>query len=560
MGKDQYGLYWIYKKTKGCRLPLTIYTLLVLCIPLIQLLFAYFMKLFIDVATGSADVPLLSIGFYSIAAIITGGIVMMINSILVKLIHGKIECNLRAELMNVIFSRRMIDISKQHTGELLTRLTGDVQAVSLCFPTLIDKIVGGAASALFATGVLFFLNWKIAILLLILAPLLMLLMGALTPHIQKASTADLGNDEINRSMMQENLSRIMLIKTYFMQEKTIEKIKSTYQHKLKSGLRLGMWQGFVSFTGTLFGNLMSLVTLGLGAWFVLTGETTVGSLIMIVQLLNYIITPVTNLSAAVSQIGQSAASAGRIGLICQLPAEIEVPPAQPVYAEKLIVKDLCFSYDSEKEADAQNNLLDHVNLSFSKGEVTGIIGKSGSGKSTLLKLLIGLYTPKTGSVTLQYDTGFVSGEQIMPHTAYVPSDDYLFSGKISDNIIMSEEIPRYQEMQMAAYDANIAQFIKTLPQGYDTLLGESGGTLSSGQAQRIAIARAIYKKANVIVFDEPTTNLDADSVEKVLSVIKDLAKDKICMIVTHDTSAITACDKIYVLEQGSVKETSPVNR
>lgn len=554
MEKTKYDLKWIYEKTKGCRLQLTIYTLLVLCIPIIQLLFAYFMKLFIDIATGTLDMPLLRIGLCSIAAIIIGGIVMMINSILVKLIYGKTECILRAELMSIIFSRRMIDISKQHTGELLTRLTADIQAVSMCLTTAIESLVEGFASALFATIVLFFLNWKIAIILLVLTPLLMFLMGALTPHIQKMSASDKGNDEINRSMMQENLSRIMLIKTYFMQGKTIEKIKKAYRNKLVSGMKLGLWEGLALFAGALFGNVMSLVTLGLGAYFVLRGETTVGSLIMIVQLLNYIVAPMTKFSVAVAGIGQAVASSGRIGMIYELPAEKEIPMATSVNATQLIVKDVCFSYGGGNEESGQSSLWDNVNMSFSKGEVTGIVGKSGSGKSTLVKIIIGLYAPQTGTVELRCDAGLLSGEQIMPQVAYVPPEDFLFSGNVSDNIIMADEKPQFEKLHTAASDANITQFIQTLSKGFDTPLGESGSLVSSGQAQRIAIARAIYKNTHVIVFDEPTANLDVDSIEKFQSSVKKLAIDNICIIVTHNVSTITDCDKVYVLENGNVSE------
>ena len=124
----------------------------------------------------------------------------------------------------------MIDISKQHTGELLTKLTSDITAVSNCFINIIRSMVGGIASALFATAAMFFLNWKMALIMLVLTPLLMLVMGIFTPFMQKASEKDKKNEEINRSMMQENLSRIMLIKTYFMQDKIRAKIKDKYEN------------------------------------------------------------------------------------------------------------------------------------------------------------------------------------------------------------------------------------------------------------------------------------------------------------------------------------------
>lgn len=554
MSKNKYGFNWIYRKSKGVRLGLAVYAALALCIPAVQLGFAFFMKMFIDIATGASELSLSYAAICSIALVAGGGIVVVINAVLSKWIYGKIECGARTELMGIIFSRCMIDIVRQHTGELLTKLTADVAAISSCFKIIIDNVAAGAVSALLATAALFFLNWKIAAILLVLTPIMMFVTGAFTPRIQKAAMSDKQNDEANRSMMQENLGRIMLVKTYFMQEKVIGKAASLYGNKLKSGMGLGLWEGLAALSGTLFGNMMFLVTLGLGSYFVLTGETTVGSLIAIVQLLNYIINPIMKFPEAIAGMGQAAASASRIGMIYELPAERKLPTASPVDVAELIAKDLSFSYGGENENSEGRSLLDGINMTFSKGEVTAIVGKNGSGKSTLLKLLIGLYTPKAGTIELRHTSGVLTGEEIMPQTAFVPPEDYLFSGSISDNIVMAEPKPQYSELQAAARDANIDKFIETLPNGFDTQMGEGGGTVSSGQAGRIAIARAIYKKAGVIVFDEPTANLDAESIEKFGVAVKRLAKDRICIIATHDSSTMTVCDKIYVLEDGRMRE------
>lgn len=548
MENKKYGLKWIFKKTNKCKLQMIIYAILALCIPIIQLLFAYFMKLFIDIAVGNSNMALLDIVLYSVAAIIAGGIVMMINSVLAKNIYGTNENNLRTELMEIIMSRRMIDISKQHSGELLTRLTADVQSISMCYITIAENIIGGLASSLFAAVTLFFLNWKIAVILIVLTPLMMFLMGALTPQIQKANAADKKYDEINRTVMQENLNKIMLIKTYSMQTKIIEKMKAAYKNKLKSGMILGAWEGFAAFVGTLSGNVMSLVTLGLGSYFVLTGETTVGSLIMIVQLLNYIVTPLSKFPAAVAQIGQAAASSARLEEIYELPQEQINNLLKNVNAETLCAENLSFEYTQA------NNILNNVNLSFSKGLVTGIIGKSGSGKSTLLKLLMGLYTPQNGTVKLKYDLGTLSGNDIITQVAYVPPNDYLFSGTVAENIIMAEENAVQNQIRDAASKANILDFINSMSDGFDTVLGEDGSTVSSGQAQRIAIARAIYKQSKIFIFDEPTANLDEDSIAKFQSAVKKLAEDNICIIVTHDTSTIDICDKVYALSDGITTE------
>jgi len=554
LNKNNYNLGWIFKKTKGTRLQLAIYAFLIIVSAVITISLAYFIKLFIDIATGEIEESLIRVGLIAIGVIAVGGIIAVINSILAQYIFGKTERGLRVELMSVIFSRRMIDISKQHTGELLTKLTVDIQAVSNCFINIMRSMVGGIATAVFAIIAMFMLDWRMALIMIILTPLLMLVMGIFTPFMQKASEKDKRNDEINRSMMQENLSRIMLVKTYFMQPKVVAKIKKLYADKLKSGMKLGMWEGLVMFSGEIIAMAMFMVAIGVGAYFVMNGETTFGNMVAIVQLLNYVVNPVANFAGAIAQIGQAKASSGRIGTLYELPADKQAELVNPVDAVELTAENMTFNYNGTEENAEAGNILENITATFKKGYVTGIVGKSGSGKSTLLKLLIGLYTPHQGKIELKHDSGTLNGEEIMPQIAYVPPVDYLFSETVLENIIMSENEPRMNEIKTAASNANILDFIESLTQGFDTPIGESGGTVSSGQAQRLAIARAIYKKSPVIVFDEPTANLDVESIEKFQSAVKTIAKDKICIIVTHDVSTIGVCDKVYVIEGGGLRE------
>jgi subfamily B ATP-binding cassette protein MsbA len=298
--------------------------------------------------------------------------------------------------------------------------------------------------------------------------------------------------------------------------------------------------------------IINVPFVSIGAYFVLQGETTVGSLIAIVQLLNYIVMPVAGFAGAVSLIGQASASSQRIGMIYELPSDTESEMRRPVDALELVTENISFSYNGSKEN--AEYVLENVNITIKKGNITGLAGKSGSGKSTLLKLLIGLYTPERGKIELKHADGVLSGEEIMPQIAYVPPADYLFSGTVTENIIMSDNEPRVNDMKSAASGANILDFIESLPDGFDTLIGDSGGTVSSGQAQRLAIARAIYKHSPVIVFDEPTANLDTDSIEKFQTAVRHLAKEKICIIVTHDISTINICDKVYIIENKQVRE------
>ena len=550
----KYGLGWIFKQTKGVRPYIAIFTITVLIATSLEVSFAFFLKEFIDIATGESTSSLLNVGLFAGVVLAAAGIFFMLNSVLSKYVYGKTERSLRSKLLNTIFSRRMIDISKQHTGELLTKLTLDSQAVSEITPTIITNMVGGIAAALIAAVSMFLLDWRLALIVVGLTPVLMLAMGLLTPLIEKASAKDKKNDEANRTFMQENLSRIMLIKTYFMQKKTIANVKELYAKKLRSGMKLGMWEGITLFSGMLLGMSMFLVIIGVGSYFVMRGETTFGSLVAIVQLLNYVVNPVARFAETISLISQAKASSERIGTVIDLPADDNMHMSPMTDAKELVAENVSFAYDSEEEDDEESDVvLEEIDAVFPKGIITGLVGKSGSGKSTLLKLIIGLYAPNKGNISLIHDNGSYNGEAIMPHVAYVPPVDYLFSGTVLDNIIMSQDTPDMEEVEKAASDANILDFVESLPQGFNTVIGESGGTVSSGQAQRIAIARAIYKKSSILVFDEPTANLDTDSIEKFQSTIKRLSKDKICIVVTHDESTMTVCDKVYLLEEGQVR-------
>ncbi|MCL2665667.1 MAG: ABC transporter ATP-binding protein/permease, partial [Defluviitaleaceae bacterium] len=389
--KSSYGFKWIAKKTKGMRLCLFLFTVLILIATMIELSMAFFIKLFVDTATGDADAPLLTVGLAALALIAAGSVFFVFASVLSKYIYGTTERRLRADLLDAIFSRRMADISRRHTGDLMTKLTVDVQSVSECFPNILTNMVGGLASAVVATVAMFLLDWRMALIMLIMTPLLMVVMGVLTPPIKKTSEIDKKNEEANRSYMQESLSRIVLVKAYFMHKKIVERVKEIYAPKIKSGMRLGMWEGLAQFLGTIVSMSMFLIALGVGAYFVMHTDTTVGSLIAIVQLLNYVVNPITRFAETVAKVSQSAASADRIGAVLDLPADEGVSRRENVDAKILIAENVSFAY--ETESGETKNVFENVSASFEKGKVTGLAGVSGSGKSTLLKLLVGLFAP-----------------------------------------------------------------------------------------------------------------------------------------------------------------------
>ena len=360
--KSKYDLKWIYRQTKGTRFYLLLLAVSAVFTAVVTVSLAFFLKAFTDIATGVLEQSLLTTGLVATAVIVGGGIFMVTDAVLAQYITGRTERKARMDLMEVILTRRLADISKQHTGELLTKLTVDVLAVSSCFVLIVRKMIGSVIMAVMAVAAMFWLNWKMALIMLLLSPLLMAVTGLLAGPMKKASADDKKNDEVNRSIMQEDLSRIMLIKAYFMQDKAAGKMWDAYGRKLKSGVKVGFFEGTLAFSGSSVSSVMFMVALGIGAYFVMTGETTLGNLIGIIQLLNFVVMPISDFAGAVSLVSQAVASAERIGTIYGLPADKKLVIGKPVEATELIAEHISFAYQNDE--NGADTIFRDINVKF----------------------------------------------------------------------------------------------------------------------------------------------------------------------------------------------------
>ncbi|MCL1994768.1 MAG: ATP-binding cassette domain-containing protein, partial [Defluviitaleaceae bacterium] len=228
-----------------------------------------------------------------------------------------------------------------------------------------------------------------------------------------------------------------------------------------------------------------------------------------------------------------------------MPQANEEPASNIGRLEGLAIENLSFSYDDKE-------VLKGVSLQMKPGDIAGIIGESGSGKSTLTKILMGFYKPSAGNITLKGSRG--TARDFLNYIAYVPSNDFLFSGSISENICMSADVDK-AKMEQAAKAAGIYDFILSLENKFDTFIGEGSNKLSSGQSQRIGIARALYANKPILIFDEPTSNLDSDAIGTLHASIREISRDKICIIVTHDLATRDICSKVYSINDGVITYT-----
>jgi len=521
---------WIFKRIKGAYKHLVLLVFSSVLLSIVNILLALILKGFIDSAVSGTAEKVFRLIVYAVIVVLLEGFSYVLSSYSKKNIQARTEYNLRSEMFSAVIRADYADTEKYSSGELINMFSNDINAVSTCIPEITYNIAGQLLQAVSAGVVLFIISWKMGLILFITIPFLMLLISSISPYIQKANAELKENEDYIISYVQERLRRIPLIKAYRYYEKPMRKFNAMQKDKTKKYTKLGIIEGLVFFSNNIIGSVMFLICLGVGSIFAIKGSYSVGAMITMVQLLNYIILPINTLPPAINSINNSLVSAERISNIINLAQEANALPERNVKIKEIVIDNLGFSYGS-------NKIFTGLSCRFPGNKIVGIIGKSGRGKTTLLKLLLGFYAPDSGNISVvTEDDQTLDIRDVKALISYVPNSDILFSDTIAENIAMSEEA-NLSRLTDVSSQANILGFIESLPGKFETVISEYGGNLSSGQAQRIGIARAIYRESvQVILLDEPTANLDSESVNVLKRELKNLSRDKMCIVVSHDSN------------------------
>ena len=541
------NIRWIWEKLKGYRVHLFVLSILVILSAVCSLLIAYVLKEFVDVATHESQSTIGDTVIFAVLVVIASGAIGIICSVLSARIQTETEKKIKSLIIKKYFRSDLSKIENMHSGEVLTRLTEDVNDVSTLFPNLATKMLGNASVAIFAIISLFLLNVKVALMIVITIPLLISIISLFNFPIGKADENKKAMEDSNRVLMQEYINKVKTIKIFGAQDRFISIFIDNYKRLANKKIVFSAWEGLATFCNKLIGNAMILITLGYGSYLVIQNETSLGSLIAMVQLLNYIINPFSQVSEQISAIAKARVSVDRIVGITNYEEKSEVVRNSDGTDDfkSLIMKNVSFAY-SDKE------ILNNINLEFKKDKVYCIQGDNGIGKSTLLNILAGLYKPNSGDV---YFLG-INNEKISsddnPCISLVPADETLFNGTIRDNITLFNRHTNEEKLAEIVKISNLQSVLDSTKKGYDTLISENGKSVSSGQAQQITICRSLYHNAKILLLDEPTSNLDKDSVAIFRNMLTNLKKDRIVIIVSHDNNILDCCDYIYKIEEGAV--------
>ena len=437
-------------------------------------------------------------------------------------------------------------------GPILSTITDDVETIEDFASGSTTEIAVDGFTIVGMLGLMLWLDWDFALIAVAVAPFLLFFVARVKRAVKLATReVRLAQSDIVATV-QEGLQSIRVVKAYDRSDMQEQRLGSVSRQTVAAALKARRVKSLVSPTVALVVAACSAFVLWRGAGLILSGAMTVGTLTVFLAYLGKFFKPVQDLATMTNAIAAVSVSVERVSAILDTNNIVEeradaVEP-QGVQGE-LRFEDVSFSYDHEKP------VLRNISFTAKPGELIGLVGHTGSGKSTIVSLIPRFYDPTCGSVKIDgVDLRDYRLQGIRNHIGFVLQDTVLFAGTIRDNILFGRPDASEEEVIQAAKLANAHEFIVAMPHGYDSPVGERGLTLSGGQRQRIGIARALIRDNPILLLDEPTAALDAESEQAVMEALKRLMANRTVITIAHRLSTIREADKIIVLRDGEIAE------
>lgn len=467
---------------------------------------------------------------------------------------ARIEVTLRQYILRATMKKDYSDVIKLHTADIQNRMTSDVTVISDGFTTIIPNLLHFIVKLACAFGYLVYIDKAFALVFLLGGICVFFFTQIFRKLIKRLHKKVQETEGTVRAFIQEILTSLLVIKSFCVEDKVNERadelMEINYKAKMKRRLVSIIANGGIHFVF----NSGYVFAIAYGAYKLVNGTIDYGTVTAMLQLVNQIQAPFASLAGLLQKYFGLIASAERIMEIDNLIDEVvknqDDLDVVECYdkLEKIDFKDITFGYDREI-------ILNNTSLEVNKGDFVAIMGISGIGKSTLLKLLLGVYHPNVGSISLVTNDSEIPVDcNTRKMFTYVPQGNFLLSGTIRENLTFINDNATDEEINEALRVSCADQFINELPQGIETVIGERGIGLSEGQLQRLAIARAVLSKCPVMLLDEATSALDEATELRFLKNLRDM-QDKTCIIVSHKTAALEICNKhIQIVDSKIVVE------
>jgi ATP-binding cassette, subfamily B, bacterial len=528
-------------------------------------------KIVIDYALGSRAMPewiagpvrmtfgegkLAIVYFAAIATVVVaavGAVASYTQNYLTTKVGQMVMLDLRQTLYHHIQRLSLSFYDRTKIGDLISRVTTDVDAIQSFVSTALLGIVAPSLTLVGMLAVMFYFNWRFTLIALSVAPILFLQVYTLTRRIKQATRAVRKKESEIVSVVAETLSSIRVVKAFAredyeekrLEKETLESIEMTMRARgIKA--RLAPIVDVIVAVGTC-------IVLWYGARLVLQGQLTAGALVVFLLYLGKMYKPMRDLSKMTDTISKAVIGAERIKELISLKDSVrDLPHARtaPRFKGRIEFDRVYFGY-----YDGQPVLKD-VSLRIEPGQYVALVGPTGAGKSSIIGLIPRFYDPFSGGLAIDgEDTRNFTLRSLREQISFVLQETILFHAPIWQNIAYGKPEASRDEIIRAARLANAHEFIERMPEGYDTMVGERGVTLSGGQRQRIAIARAIIRNSPILILDEPTSGLDSSSEKLVLEALGRLTAGKTVIVITHHLETIVKADVIFTLKDGRIVES-----
>ena len=482
---------------------------------------------------------------------IVRGIFTFLQTYLSERASQHMAYDMRNEIFNKISEMSFSFYDKQQTGQLMTRVTSDVDVVRQLVGQNLLQLAGSAATLIIAAVILLTLNWKLAIIELISIPIIFYLLSYFLRRVGPMfGTAQARLSQLN-TVLQENLVGIRVVRAFAREPFEVDRYTGV-NNQLKD-VNIEVTRLFsINFPAVFFVvSFTSLLVVLFGGLQVIGNTLTLGELVAFTNYLAVIIQPVFTFGFIASFISRAAVSAERVFEVLDAENEVkEIPGAKtlPAVQGRVEFKDVSFKF-----AGAEQPTLSHVSLVAEPGQTIAIMGKTGSGKSSIINLIPRFYDPSSGQVLIDgTDVHSVTLDSLRGSIGIVLQDNILFSGSIRDNIAYGKPDATLEDVIAAAKAAQADTFINALPDGYEGTVGERGVGLSGGQKQRIAIARALLINPRILILDDSTSAVDAETEYQIQQALDKLMKGRTTFVIAQRISTVRDADKIVLLDNGRI--------
>ena len=548
--KNQYRyVRWLLHYTKPYMPSLSLLLLIQVLTSLVSIGSALVSKAIIDKATNGHSFGS-SVALYGLIVIIAIGLSTFSNYFSV-IVTERFAFGIRKQIFDKILHSCWQEIQSYHSGDLVTRLTSDCETIAAGISTNLPSVIS-LIFELFATFfTLLYFDKTLACFGIIIAPFTALASIWLGRKLKKLQVKVQESEANYRSFLQENISNMLIVKTFNQEDYAVKRFSDLRDERLywiMKKTRLSI----ISSTALGFSFQAGyIVAYAWGAIRLSSSEITYGTMSVFLTLVNKIQAPIVGLANMIPKIVSILASAGRIIELEQLSKEDSKEDHIAPEQIGIQINDLSFGYCNDL-------LFQHSSATIHSGEFIAIVGESGIGKTTLVRLIMSFMSSPEGFIafTNKYGEQETANSGCRQFLSYVPQGNTLFSGTILYNIQMANHNASEEEIIEVLKASSAYEFVKELPNGIDTVIGERGYGLSEGQAQRIAIARALIRKAPFLILDEATSSLDEKTELEVLKNIRAFHPAPTCLLITHRRSVLDYCDREFKIENKQICEVS----